>query len=516
MANPIIAAMKNAYLDWLVMEDTAAQQQVLTYRSYYEGDPPTQLTDRQAQFLNVARDKRFGANVCAPIVDTLVERLRVTGFDVRGKGETVTDAPKVLAALLDDWWSLNRMDAGQDVVHRAALRDREAFIIVSFDEKNNRPQLAYDFAYDGRSGVKVHMVPGTYNQVAFASKRWIVSQSKEGTYKRLNTYFPNRIEKWASFITPGNKHGEAFWQPYEKEEGLEMATCQDELGNEYMASVAWWTDDGTETGEPLGIPVIPFINRDDGTGAGLSEIDNAIPLQDGINKTYIDLMAAADMTGFGMYWTTGSPPLGGWKVYPGAMYEVAVAPGSTGAAMGTLPAGDLSGLINLLQTQVALLAGITGTPQSRFTPSAVRPAEGTQKQEEAALVAKARGLQKAWGNAWEDAMRMCIRVADAFAEGVTISDIGDLIISTAWADAEVRNELQHLEGVALKVERLEVPVQQAWTEAGYDASQVRAFERQRRNEQAAARLAALRAATKQPPTPEQAPEPTEPETEEEE
>lgn len=494
---------QSSYLNWLAAEDSRRQAQVVAYRSYYDGDPPTFLTTRQAQFLNVERDKNFGANVCAPIVDAVVERLEVTGFQVRpdsplantpsaemgeSEGESAASREEALAGLLDTWWNRNRMDATQDHVHRAALRDGEGFVIVGYDADAGHPTFDYNFAYDGTSGVKVHYESGSFTQLAFASKRWLVDGGPGGeTKRRLNLYFPNRIEKWVSRAPKGSKYSEAFWQPYEDEddETLQTVTVTDENGREYEASVSWWTGDGTDAGDPLGVPVVPFINRDDGTRRGLSEIDNSMPLQDGLNKTLIDILAAADMTGWQMLWTNGRLP-DNLSIYPGAMIPVAPAEGAGEGEtpqIGIITPGDPQGLINTGNWLLALLAGISSTPQSRFTPAAVRPAEGTQKQEEGALVAKVEGLHKAFGNAWEDVQRMGLKVAGVFG-GEPLPDTDGLVINTLWADAQVRNELEHVGAIGMKVEKLSVPREQAWREAGYSADDIRAMKNMMADESA--------------------------------
>ncbi len=474
----------NSFMEWLESEELSRQQMVRTYRDYYEGDPPTVLTDRMRSYLSLERKKEFGANVCAVIVDTVVERLGVTGFTV--SQSEVTEQPEDtdntdgqtdedrLAQLLDSWWQQNRMDATQDWVHQAALRDAESFVIVEYDEDNKRPKFSHDYAYDGSSGVKVTMKPGTYREIAFASKRWTEGKNTS----RLNLYFDNRIEKWVSSDT--GEHKEAFWQPYTNDEDdtLQLVELEDSNGKPYTASVAWWTNNGNETGDPLGVPVIPFRNRDDGTGRGLSELDNAIPMQDAINKIFIDLLVACDYTAFQMYWAIGDLP-DDLKVYPGAFINVTSEAGDTGkAGVGVLPAGDVSGLIASLQSSIALLSGITSTPQSRFTPAAVRPAEGTQRQEESALVAKVEGLHKVWGNAWEDVLRMGMKVASAFGN-VAIPDTSTLVFDTQWKDAKVRSEKEQAEELAIKVDKLQVPVKQAWSEIGYTAEQIRGFEEEK-------------------------------------
>lgn len=504
---------QNTYLNWIAQEEVNRQVQVRTYRSYYEGDPPSLMTDRQAEYLNLRRDKNVGVNVCAVIVDALSERLEVTGFTVTRKkqkaNDTTTeeadDPAKQLGELLDGWWQDNRMDGVQGWVHTAAARDAEAFVVVEYDKDEERPCMCHDYAYDGTSGVKVHMKPGTYNKVAFASKRWGETNSMGESINRLNLYFPNRIEKWVS--KGQGDHKEAFWQPLEADD-LQSVTLKDDAGRPYTASVAWWTDDGTAAGKALGVPVVPFVNKDDGTGRGISELDNALPIQDAINKTFLDLMAAADMTGWQMYWNTGKQPAGGWKVYPGAMFNLVPYADTQTPSMGVVSAGDLSQLINLWQSLIAILSGITGTPQSRFSPAAIQPSEGTQQQEEGALIAKVKDRQKTWGNAWEDAIMMAYKVAAAFG-GEALPPIEGLTISTAWADAIPRNETNHLTALGIKADKLAVPLEQLWSEAGYDAAKIREFKAYKARAQAASRLAEAKAKAQQqqPPVPPQQPPP---------
>lgn len=489
----------NSYLAFLVEEDSGRQSQVRSYRSYYEGDPPTELTDRQAQFLNVDHDKQFGANVCAPIVDALKERLQVTGFAAHAAAGEEDKGGEALADVLDTWWQQNRMDGVQEFVHQASLRDAVSFVIIGHDPEEDRPTFHHDFAFDGTNGVKAHLRPGTYNELAFASKRWLVHESsKRGSKRRLNLYFPNRIEKWVT-ATPGSaQFSEVGWKPFEAE-GLELVELVDADGRPYIASVAWWTDTGKPEGKPLGVPVIPFRNRDDGTGKGLSEIDNAIPLQDAINKNLLDQIAAADMTGWQMYWTTGKQPVGGYKLYPGAMLPVTAQDDSSTdkAQIGVLPAGDLSQLIAQGNNLIALLSGISGTPQSRFTPAAIRPSGETQKQEETPLLAKVKGLQKSFGNSWEDMQKMGLKVQAAFGKKA-VPDVEGLLISTQWADVEVRNEKEHVEAIAMKVEKLSVPVNQGWKELGYSADERKVFMKEFLRTQSDAVLTAARQNGREP------------------
>ena len=91
-------------------EEAAA---VNTYREFYDGEQGTLITDRLAEFLSVATEQEFVVNFCQLIVDSLAERLEVTGFTT---GDGASDA------LLWEWWQQNRMDAMQRLVHTYAAR----------------------------------------------------------------------------------------------------------------------------------------------------------------------------------------------------------------------------------------------------------------------------------------------------------------------------------------------------------------------------------------------------------
>ena len=98
-----------------------------------------------------------------------------------------------------------------------------------------------------------------------------------------------------------------------------------------------WTRTGTADGEPLGLPVIHFKNKDQGYNYGQSELKNIIPLQDALNKTIIDLIAAADTTAFRIYWMVGDDP-SGVQVAPGSwVYSTRPSSGEDCGQHGLLP-----------------------------------------------------------------------------------------------------------------------------------------------------------------------------------
>ena len=101
--------------------DTDREDRYRAYREYYDGDHDTQLSDRQRQYLQLKVGEEFNGNYCPIVVDALVERLTVTGF------ETDEAAQEVFW----EWWKLSRMDHQQGIVHTAAVRDGDSFVLLS-------------------------------------------------------------------------------------------------------------------------------------------------------------------------------------------------------------------------------------------------------------------------------------------------------------------------------------------------------------------------------------------------
>lgn len=348
------------------------------------------------------------------------------------------------------------MDAIQGIVHTSAIRDGDTYLIVEWDAEKEEPIFTHELAYDGTEGVKVHYRKDKRNQIEFASKRWRIEQGEEAGYvRRLNLYYPDRIERYIS----DQRDNEGNWREY--------------IPEDEESHVSWWTTTATEVGEPLGVPVVHFKNKDQGYNYGKSELADVIPVQNALNKTLIDLLAAADTTGFRIYYMLGDDP-SSISVVPGSwVYSEKPPSGPDSASIGHIPGEDLAPLIALKDSVVTEIARISRTPLSYFQMSGQVAAEGTLKQQEAGLVSRAKNRQISFGNAWEDTMEMARRLAVAFGDGENV-DL-EAPLSTQWADPETRNDLEHIEAIALKREKLRIPLEQAWLEAEYSPEEISAM-----------------------------------------
>lgn len=510
-----------AYLMYLVDSQVEEQSDIIEYRDYFDGRHEVMLNERQREFLGRSHANKFRLNQCPVVVDSLIDRLDVTGFSEiaqnieTGQAESDADEPPPPRSGLADFikriWETNRMDAGQEEIYRQAAIDQRTYIILDIDPETGEIALHHNDAYTSSKaggddeGVKLHFATKKRRgRPQFATKRWAVQQGADAGYRRyFVTYYPDRIERYYQDDRErdGGQLGEIGWKPDIPRDGP-------------MAGV-WPTPWVDADGRPLGIPVVEFLN------GRHSELHEVVPLQRALNKSVIDLIAAADQAGFGVLFASGWAPTSDGKplvvdsrgqvtsgnkpltLESGAILFTTNPNGSLTRVMGD----DVTRLIQVVDRNILSIAQVSRTPISNFQLFGQIPAEGTQKQLDAGLVKKAVSRQRVYGNAWEDVMYLARRIA----LGVPVFEAGELRgyglpayesfgldfetrLSTLWRDAETRNEKEHLESLKIKKE-LGVPERQLFLEMGYDETQADEFAGEAESRRLASAATALETAT---------------------
>ena len=425
-----IDAVKLSYLEWASQEDRERQEKYKQYRNYYDGEQRVMITDRQKEFLELEEGQEFSANMCPLVVDELERRMTVAGFD----------APGDLGGhdgVLWKWWRRDRMDSKQSDTHLSAIRDGDTYVIVSWNQDEKRPEFNPNLAYDGSEGVKVHYSDET-GKIEMASKRWVVKGMAEdgiGERRRMNLYFADRVERYIS----DDKHTGGDWAPFTLD------------GND---AIIVWTD---SAGNPLGVPVFHLKYKSGGYRWGKSILEDVIPIQNALNKSFIDVIAAADTTAFRIYFATGTDMIdedgNPITLAPGTM----LVSDSPDATFGFMPGENLRPLIEVLDMCKVTIAQVSETPMHLFQVSGQNASEGAQKQQEVGMINKAEKWGIRVGNFWEDCMSMAILLGNAF-DGDSLKT--DEIIETIWADMEVRDKQARRKAVA--------ETAKTWADAGAD------------------------------------------------
>jgi hypothetical protein len=450
------------------------QQDLQQQRDYHAGKQFIQLTDRLRMFLggNIGLTnqdfKRLRLNIFRTVVNAVVERLIVAKIatDEQGVEEPLKDelghavlgadgqpqvgTVKPTANWAGRTWLHNRMDARQRRIYEMTLRDSEAFVSVAWDDEQKVARFVPHPRYvDGDVGGDGYGCTAFYENndpeqpLLFVTKRYIEATYDTGSRQdrqRLTIYFPDRIEKYAGMSDTWEAvrdAGDAVWP-------------------------LPWTDPAS--GSPLGIPIVHFRST-----YGF-EAAEAIGPQNAINKTMIDLLAAADLTAFQLLIALG------WRPMEADGSPLPIEPGTwlgtekVDAKVQVIPPADLSNISEQVYNWIQWAAMATDTPVARFVTTKQLAAEGTQKQQDGPLLHKIRMRQSELSIGVADLFVIARRLHNAFWSAPNLDE--EVTISAEWEPIETRDEDAELARAVLKVTKLEIPLSQVWSELGYTEVQI--------------------------------------------
>ncbi len=144
---------------------------------------------------------------------------------------------------------------------------------------------------------------------------------------------------------------------------------------------------------------------------------------------------------------------------------------------GQFPGSDLSGFTNAIEALTSHLAALAGLPASYFGLTTVNPASANAiRSSEATLVAKARRRMRAYGGAWEEALRLAVATRDGRFDPRLNR------LETVWKDPESRTVAQTADSALKLVAAGIVPVEQALEDIGYSPTQIDRMRQMRRAE----------------------------------
>jgi len=430
------------------MDDPRCSRYAL-YEEIYDGDRGAMLRDRARAYLQ-QWGVPFCENFAEPVVDALAERLQVIGFQsslAETNGDTDETSDPV-GELAETWWQAERMDGLQTVVHTQCLIKGDEYVIVEWDTATGRPTITRQRT----NQVRVFYSDEYPDTVEYASKLWNTTAKSATnpngrTVQRLNLYFPGRVEKWyrPHTGTDGNGGWERWQDP---------------------GDTAWpipWVD---EQGGPLGVAVIHFRNKPLGDGKGRSRVKPVIPFQEQLNKYVADLNDLVDNHALPQDWVTGITGDADLQRVPGDVWKA----NSADAKFGRLAASDAKSVLDPIESVLSRLARRSRVPMHVLT-GGTPPSGEALKTSESGLVATAKAAQVEFGNSWEQAILLAVRLARVFGPDdvkamLSTADEG-LRMEAQWANPETRSDTDDLT-VAEAKQRLGVSRFTLLGELGYD------------------------------------------------
>ncbi len=370
------------------------------YQDYYQGRHRLRFATEKFRgaFGNLFRE--FADNLVAPVVNAVANHLEIEEFSLEEESEALSTEDRarppldtshqalITSSERDVWrlWERNRMDLRAGMIHKEALISGVAYAIVWPD-----PQGRATIYPQRSSSVAVQYSEETLDTLDLAIKVW-----RSGKRYRLNVYYPDRIER---FITRSDRpemptETRAF-APLDPAAGMGEAV----VANEYGV-----------------VPVFAFATDPDMTYRGRPEIHDAVPLQDALNKSVLDMLVAMEFAALPQRWATGIEipidPATGQAVEvfkPGVDRVWAVQ--APDARFGEFGPADLRQFLAVSDSFRMEIARITSTPLHYFFMQQGTPPSGEAlKTAVEPFTRKLLDRQTAFGNVHEDMMAFAYRI----------------------------------------------------------------------------------------------------------
>ena len=435
---------------------------------YYRGQHDLAFATEKFENTFGSLFREFAMNLCPAVCDAIRDKLRITGFHGRADtpvrmsaehenslaGRTGDADKSVRAPLLETIWYRNRMQLRTGEVHREALVTGDAYAIVWPDENG---QAAI---YPNRaSAVSVTYDEDRPGRITSAAKFWRTTDK----HTRLNLFYPDRIER---YIT--GKPGEGTlpeareFVPFVDRVSSPTARKGTSRGDDALADARATYTSAHIIANPYGVvPVFHFANNADIGAFGRSELESAIPVQDGLNKSVLDMLVAMEYSAYRQRWAAGIEieyDNDGNVIAPfkAGVDHVWISQNEN-AKFGDFGTANLDQFLKVKDSFRIDMASVTGTPMYYLLPHTRGfPSGEAIQRAESRFIAKVRDRQSAFGQTWSDIMQFAAR----------IDGLGELQIETRWEDPSQTTERERLETILLK-RRIGLSTEQALNEAGY-------------------------------------------------
>jgi len=376
--------------------------------NYYRGEQPLAYLDPEVRKALRGRLQAVVINWPRIVVEAVSDRLDVTGFRSAVRPQAADDIWRL--------WQANGLDEKSQQAHADALVFGRSYVLVWAGPDPSVPRISIESPLQ-----VIHETDPSSGATVGALKRW----RDLDNFSRAILFTPEVVIQYRS----RNPHPDAH-----------PAIA---LDSDYEIV--------TEEPNPLGlVPVVPIVNRPRPlVPRGESELADAMPIADAINKCATDLMVSAEYHAQPRRWVTGFGAVNSsgrltpeqletvsenvrtfWEQARGSKVWIS---DTAETKFGQFPEAMLENFIGAIRMFTLQLSAVAGLPPHYVALSAEsNPASADAiRSAEASLVHRARRRQRTWGGAWEDAMRIALAIRD----GVYPVGLDDL--ETVWASPEI-------------------------------------------------------------------------------
>ena len=415
-----------AYLAFQSDEETEIQTRIVKAREleagYFDSELAAELQEKA--LLGGSEADIEGVNLVSLGLNTLLRRVSI---------QAVNCADENQAKWLQQISRANKLLKLQRKLHKAALRDREAFLIVEYDQFKPRPwepgqrgvprfyvherytsaEVAYGDTNGSGEGCRAYYRNNDEDQdLEMIARIWTQTTYENGepvTRQRMNLHIRpqlntnGRVEKYIM-------GDDGTWQQHSDEYRDESGAVQTE------SWPVWLTVDGTETGEALPPDCFHFTSMDE-----YPAFKRAWGLQAGMDQMWSALLSGGTISGhpllvaLGFYPTTdGKEPAddGSNLMISQPRQIIGTTKSKQDADMKQIPPADPRMILDIMDKISVYFALVSGLPLKNFVFTRQVSSEGALKHGEIELIATANEatdlFEPEWIAAFEAARKLDI------------------------------------------------------------------------------------------------------------
>ena len=405
---------------------------VVKTERYYKGDHDLAFASEKFKNAFGKLFREFALNLCPTVCDAVKDKLKIKEFRVEQGDNGLADAAWKI-------WQKNRMGKRSGEVHKEALKNGDSYVIVWTDPEGN--VTIYPHKAKNCMVVYDEETPG---RILWAAKQWQTTDKKT----RVNLFYPDRIERYISKEKTENGLPEAS----SMQQFIPDGEKDFKIPNEYGV-----------------VPVFHFANNADIGASGQSELDAAMPVQDGLNKSVLDMLVAMEFASYRQRWASGIEieyDDNGKPIPPfTAGIERLWVTENPEAKFGDFEAANLEQFLKIKADFRIDIACVTGTPLYYFMlTEGNAPSGESLKKAETRFINKVSDRMESFGQVWEDAM--------SFALLLEKNKSKDIRLFAEWHDPAPLTEKEKLENIVVKKEGIGISEKQAMIEAGYGKTDI--------------------------------------------
>lgn len=415
--------VRQNYIKWALDSIAHTIEDYERFEDYYIGEHELEFSTQKWDEIFEATFEEFADNWCGVIVDSAVQRLKITGWKTEDKDKTVEKAAEEI-------WDRNLMNVEEIDIHTQAFVKGDSFLMVWQDPDDKKKAEIY---YNDATEVTIYYDPNNRRRVIRAAKKY----NDERNQQHLLLYFPDRTE---TYFVPSNMTED------------QVAAFAGNFGLQQVDMPSGFMQDAEPVPNPYGmVPVFHFKNRSIGSTYGVSELKSIIPIQNAINKLLMDMMVASEFGSFKQKFIAGGGvPKDGWKSSASRIWATS----DPATKFGEFTATDIEPIFKAVEVLVGHIAKISQTPMHYLRSSGDVPSGEALKTAESGLVKKVVDRQQIWGEKWSQAMTFALRV-----EGIEAKSP----VRPVWQSAETRHDLEQAQTAQLK-SILGIPLEHLWAE----------------------------------------------------